>query len=256
MTLTEAQELQDALARSRVYKLFAQSFTYPGRDAGDFAGKDYADTLAALQHLPEEDNGLLTSVRQLLRDLTPDTLVSMQQEYARLFAHLGSAQCPPYETEFGYDNVFQKAEGLADIAGFYIAYGLDISSHQPDRVDFLGTELEFMAYLQLHEAYAREGEDPEHLDVCLSTQRKFLCDHLGRWVPTFAEILAANSVHRFYASMGLLLRHFVTHETKRLGIKPRPLLPPKGTSPNPDTFACGACSAPITIDRAHDVNRL
>jgi TorA maturation chaperone TorD len=182
------------------------------------------------------------NVRSQLNE--PDRRVQLETEYNRLFAHLGSAVCPPYETEFGYENVFQKTEAMADIAGFYTAYGLAPSEADTERVDFISIELEFMSYLAVHEAYARDHNEHEHLDVCVDTQKKFLRDHLGRWVSLFVRILSNSSSQPFYSWLGSFTDYFVNYEARCHNvildkIANRPMM--KSLMPEP--FDCDGCAA-------------
>lgn len=214
----EVNALDEALVRGGVYKLLAKSFLYP-------------------------TSNVVEEIQRMHSSQVTDR-ADLEREYNRLFAHLGSAKCPPYETEYGHDNVFQKTQAMADIAGFYRAYGLEVSDHNADRVDFLGTELEFMAYLCLQEAYAREHHEDEHLEICLDTQRKFMKDHLGGWIGIFSKILEKSTENSFYSATNQRLLNFVGGEVERLGVSVLEVTGPnkeheKASAP----FGCDACSA-------------
>ncbi len=60
----------------------------------------------------------------------------------------------PYETEYTTPDALYKAHQLADIAGFYRAFGLEMSTENRERPDHLAAELEFMHFLALKEAQA------------------------------------------------------------------------------------------------------
>lgn len=76
---------------------------------------------------------------------------------------------------------------LADVAGFYAAFGVR-TDH--DRPDHLVAELEFMAVLLAAEADARTHGDLSEADVAASAARTFLRDHLGTWVTAWAARVA------------------------------------------------------------------
>ncbi|MBI3005512.1 MAG: molecular chaperone TorD family protein [Ignavibacteriales bacterium] len=214
--LQEPDAVEEAIARSNMYKLLAKSFLYPTREVI----KDI------------EQNKFLTIHDQ----------DKLEPEFNRLFAHLGSAKCPPYETEFGYENVFQKTQAMADIAGFYHAYGLDVSSTNSERVDFLSTELEFMAFLMLQEAYAREHHEVEHREICVDTQQKFLRDHVGRWARLFSTIASQSTENQFYLEASALLKKFIQSEVSRLHVSVDEVSAPnKETRESPVPFGCEAC---------------
>lgn len=247
-----------ALTRSAVYSALAKGFRYPTEalfaslESGRL--KDAVMEWLVLEpsnaELQEQGDALVAACDFWW---SSERRKELEAEHNRLFAHLGSAQCPPYETEYGYNNIFQKTEAMADIAGFYGAYGLEPASTDTERVDFICTELEFMAYLALHEAYAREHGEAEHLDVCLDTQRKFLRDHLGRWTPVFAGILDHATSNTFYRRLGQVLRSFIESEVHAAGVTP-------ATVTAPDTarraeikpFGCDACIAQARLNEVKE----
>lgn len=240
--------------RHNMYKLLAQSFLYPGQRVYDFLHSDaYGIILSEYLSASECPDALSESIHALKELHTQgdhtQTREKFEQDYNRLFAHLGSAKCPPYETEFGHDNIFQKTDSMADIAGFYRAYGLEIGSLNTERADFICTELEFMSYLTRHEAYAHDHDESEHLEICIETQRKFIADHLGKWVTVFARILAQSSENPFYSRLGRLTERFIDAEAAMLGVSVNKIA---GVSaPDPDTqapFGCGTCSAAVPDD--------
>lgn len=236
-----------ALVRSSIYGVLSKAFMYPTESLVDslqmctdaFADGERMNLLDA--DMQESLSAFLTALEQWC---SPQCRETLEAEYNRLFAHLGSAQSPPYETEYGYDNVFQKAEAMADIAGFYAAYGLEPAATNAERVDFLSTELEFMAYVTMHEAYAREHNEAAHFDVCRDTQRKFLAEHLGRWVALFVQILLRSTANSFYTSAGKLMGTFLENETRLFGLSPEKVTAPNKTAASEkEPFGCAGCTA-------------
>ena len=87
-------------------------------------------------------------------------------------------------------NEYRQSQEMADISGFYRAFGFQVGGEQRERPDYLGTELEFLYVLSLKEAYAAEQGIEEHVEVCVEARRLFLRDHLGRWIGLFAQSIA------------------------------------------------------------------
>lgn len=101
-----------------------------------------------------------------------------RREYLRLFVR---GEAPPYEASpgaLGGPNV----QVLADVAGFYRAFGMEARGERPDH---LAAELEFLALLCVKEAHALLAGQPDRAQVCAEARANFLRDHLASWLPAF-----------------------------------------------------------------------
>lgn len=224
-----------ALVRSRVYSFLSPLFLYPDEEV--FSDLNWEGTKDAVALLGNSD-GLkeaIESLRGCLRDP-----VDLQPEYVRVFGHTISAECPPYETQYGGAHVFQQTQNLGDIAGFYRAFGLEISDQVKERLDHVATELEFMAFLAFKQAYALTSGSEDKAEVCREAQRKFLNDHLCPWVPLFTKRLEAKG--GFYQKLALLTEMFLALEVEAFGGKPLLVvesLTPTPLEPDENCFSCG-----------------
>ena len=164
-------------------------------------------------------------------DRLPDSPQALNSEYERTFGLLVSGACPPYETEYVDSKfTFQRSNSLADISGFYQAFGLAISDQHPERPDHVVLELEFMAHLLgLERQAAVEDSDrrAEHLQVCRDAQARFLGEHLAWWTPAFAKLLGCANQNGFYAAAGVFLAALIPAERALLRLPPasRPVGP-------------------------------
>ncbi len=136
---------------------------------------------------------------------------------------------------------------MADIAGFYRAFGIEPSRSSPERPDHLGLVLEFLAFLLLKKrlALAALDHDPEageQASVCEETERAFFCDHLAWWVPAFAAGLRRKALGGYLQALAGVLAVWMPAECRRLEIQAvlRPARPELIEEPE-EQSGCTAC---------------
>jgi TorA maturation chaperone TorD len=148
----------------------------------------------------------------------------LRAEYDRVFGLVVPRECPPYETEYyPTAETFARSQQMADVAGFYRAFGVEPSRRSPERPDYLGLELEFMALLLLKTRLAstdtRPGEDAaERAEICELARRAFFRDHLAWWVPSFAAGLRRKAGSGCYLALADALSQWIPSECRRQGI--------------------------------------
>ena len=237
------EEIAEALCRSRLYLWLSQAFRYPDADLmARLDGSALAGLEAILDPLPEGTPQALRPSLEALRASAEDLdLSNLQSEHRRVFGHIESSPCPQYETRYGTRHLFQQTQQLADIAGFYRAFGLDLSKEAHERPDHLAIELEFLHFLCFKEAYALQHHGPEQAELCRDAERKFLTDHLLHWAPSFAKRLQETAGGGWYGQLGAFLAAFLSTEEARLGCHPadEAALQPIAFLPEGCSFSCG-----------------
>jgi DMSO reductase family type II enzyme chaperone len=206
-----------AFHRAALYRLCSLALGYPvpGRLA------DVARTGAAAARAAEISLRPLVTEVVAAAEATGDAAAA--SEYVRLFD--GAVACVPYEGAYGPPQMAGKTALLADIGGFYAAFGLEVAGGQPDVEDHIATELEFLSALALKEAWAIAEHHGDHADVSHDAGLAFLRDHLARWAPAFTDALEAAAALDYYRAVARLLRAWVDADVRRLGVTVEPLAP-------------------------------
>lgn len=157
--------------------------------------------LAMLLAMPE--TGALEALREIvgqepwlaepIAELESLPLERWQAEHTRLFVSgYPKTPCPPFESAYRQGSMGGTA--ALDLQGLYRCAGLESGEVPPD---YLGTQLEFAAYL-LDAGQGVEGADC--LAGALATE---LWDaHLCRWLPRFAGDLQAQTGLALYRGLG------------------------------------------------------
>lgn len=165
--------------------------------------------------------------RPLFRDWPTDAATAVA-EYARVFGFAGSRECSPYETEYHpNDETFYRSQQMADVAGFYRAFGLNVSPARHERTDHVTLELEFSAFLLMKKRLAARGDFDQAAVAAAVVQAarcNFLKDHLCWWAPSFTIALRRKAGGGFYEAAADLLSALLPLERHRLGVAP-PLMP-------------------------------
>ena len=223
-----------AIRRAQIYRFLADAFLYPT--------ENWLEDLPLLGDILRE----LNISESLDSGFWSLELPALQAEHRRVFGLTGS-QC--YETELGLPHEFRQSQEMADIAGFYRAFGFNIGGKVRERPDHLSAELEFMHILALKEAYAAENGVAEHVEICVEAQRKFLQEHLGQWVGLFAESLKQSATDGPFVALARFGSTLVLADAGRLGVtvEQRPLAGIKPTPLAPE-ISCEACPVVVGQD--------
>lgn len=238
-----------ANARSRAYLFFARALLPQGEGSWLPELAEVAEVLSPWLSAAgvEAPPGSLEAIRRSF--LAGEERGTLREEGVRLFGNAPKAHFSPYETEFSNTHVFQRAQQMADIAGFYRAFGLEPSS-EGERVDHIAAELEFMHFLACKEAHT--AEDPARLELCRDAQRKFLTEHLGRWTGIFAQLVARTTAEEFYVELTRLLDGFVTADATSLGASPERITappPPRRAEDDEERASCGTGSDFVEVSQ-------
>jgi len=238
--LPEERQVARALMRAAVYRLLGGAWAYPA--------PSHLENLAALAQTAAADSPLAPFFATFAEAARGADAEAAAQEYVFLFDR--EARCPPYEGAWGdAPQVAGKSALLADIAGFYAAFGLEPSATHPDAEDHVAPECEFMSVLCLKEAYALAEGMTEGLEVTRRAQVSFLGEHLGRWAEAFAGAVKEATPLPYYGALADLLIAWAREEIAVLGAEPQRVGGRFGYDPvQEEAFTCPMAPAPFKED--------
>lgn len=187
----------------------------------------------------------------------PETRLHVQQH---VFGLVISKQCPAYETEYSHTrDATYRAHQMADIAGFYVAFGLQVDPQCAERVDHVAMELEFVAFLlaKLGRAARETGaEGQQHRDVVRSALDGFIRHHVAWWMPTFGKCLerrienlltkdiypALRQPMEALAGIGRMVRAWSAVERGFCGVEPSTQIVAPQVETETDEMTCATCA--------------
>jgi len=186
--------------RADSYKILAECFYLPDdkllETLGDFGEACPGVFSEVISNIPKTDDLERHSV-----------------DYARLFVGPFKLLAAPYGSVYLEDGKFMS-ESTLSVKDFYEQEGLDIVLK--DAPDHINVELEFMYFLALKEAEARENSDLTEATRLHDKQASFLQMHLGRWAGPFAENIKKHSQTEFYKALGREMENFVQQDLEEL----------------------------------------
>ena len=262
--IKDSPAVERALNRSKLYLLLSWSLLYPEDDefldylqCGEFV-EDGRAALDALQtaldnfggERAKQKIGLLRKHFDHIEKLVASECVNwqlsdLQAEHRRVFSNVITLDCPPYETLFGNDHVFAQSHVMGDIAGFYKAFGVELSKDIHERLDHLSVEFEFMHFLAYKESYSRCHDGAEKTQIVVDAQKKFVKNHIGRWVPLFCRMLVKKADSGLFRNVADMTLDWMDFEAAFLNVTPQPYSeadyrPATFNAPEGQTYECGA----------------
>ena len=241
--------IDEALARAVLYHALSVGLQTPttARFQEIGAHDHFTAAVTALEALkqPGYGAGFDAAAVHLASATVPDA-DRAESEFVRLFGHTARGLVSACETEYGPDNAFSQPQQLADIAGYYLAFGLGPVTASESRVDHIACELEFMDFLNRKHAILLAGgfADPAGLETIEATERAertFMRDHLGRFGRAFATRLVVEDRDGYFGALGQTLLALLTAECARLGVEAGPTdLAVRPEEPDDTPMACGS----------------
>ena len=143
---------------------------------------------------------------------------SLNWDYTRMFIGPYNLPAPPWESAYVSKERLLFQEETLRVRRRYLKYGFLPSNHGHEADDHLSLELDFMyrlSELTLQRVKGLDQEDKGFKEV-LYDQKKFLEEHLLKWVPDLTRDIVKSAKTDFYVGMAKVLKGFLEIDLKAL----------------------------------------
>ncbi len=165
--------------------------------------------------LSEDIPDLLADSKNALGQIDPNSELKLEDllwEYTRLFIGPYKLPCPPWESVYTSPQRLMMQEACDEVKSSYNEIGLTVNN--PDIMpDHIGIELNFLALL-----YEKMESNPEKRLSYLAFAKRFLDEHLTRWIFQFTADMEEAADTFFYKTLARVTRNFIMTECVNLGI--------------------------------------
>ena len=197
------------LEKAFIYRFLSIGFDYPSEESIKALLGSLGELSSCAEKLgiPLNTEGLKAQIKDSLERIN-----DVKGDYVRLFE--GNPLVPIRETSYELDKSARRAMEMADLLGFYTAFGVQPREGiEPDR---LSAELEFLSFLYQKLYHLKNSQDREGTEITETAITEFLKNHIGRWYELFYDTLLQTDVNGFYMNLADFLKIFLDNETRNL----------------------------------------
>jgi len=215
---TNIQSKKVLSARSTIYGAVSVIFSSPESKKFSMLMKEDFRTCVSEacfdlgKQINQKENILLSQLFQkLINKVDRVGLEKVKSEFVDIFGHTLSKQITPYALEhLKNSDVFFRTQKLADLNGFYKAFGMEVESIE--RADHISTQSEFLSFLLFKELIADQNNLFEEKEICNKALTDFQKEHFLDWVEMFSENMINYVEDEFYMLAGKFLHNFIKGE--------------------------------------------
>ena len=200
-------ELDQGIARENLSRLLAACYYQPGPE---FAEEKVFDSMldAAMRLHPQ----IAACAKRLGQDYSAEGHDKLLLDYTRLFLGPNHIIAKPYGSIWLEGGNTVMGESTMAVQELYREGGFDMNEDFREVPDHVAVELEFLYLLIYRENEARRNGEPEALREKAALRKRFLDEHLGRWIGPFTSAMTAGAQTSYYRQLAALTSRFVDME--------------------------------------------
>jgi TorA maturation chaperone TorD len=212
-------KINDELSRAALFRAVALGFAYPLPNHVANVDSTLADLQIPNSYRKLQQIKLAQAIRHVQQALKTVEECHLESEYLHLF--LTKTVCSMNETAYGDGrSSLGRSSVLADVSGFYSAFGLQATEKAPNLPDHLCSELEFYSLLLIKQAYAENQHWQEQRRITQRAAITFLREHLGCWTTAFTKALREQTATPILLRMADLLDIVISCECQLVKVRP------------------------------------
>jgi TorA maturation chaperone TorD len=204
--MTES-EARAALARADTCRFIAACYYQP---EPAFAEEKLFDSL--LESAALVDVNLVPYARKLGEEFRTNGIDTLLLDYTRLFLGPTDILAQPYGSVWLEDAKIVMGESTLAVQELYRQGGFEIDDQFRELPDHIAVELEFLYLLIFRETEAQSEGNSAGLTALTDLKKRFLSQHLGRWVAPFTSAVLHSAGCEFYRQLAGLTKAFVDRE--------------------------------------------
>lgn len=207
-------EARVALAREDVFRYIAACYYQP-----EPAFEDEGMFMSLLDAVSLIDESMMRYARKMGEEFSVAGTETLLLDYTRLFLGPTTIPAKPYGSVWLEGEKTVMGDSTMAVLELYREAGFDIDEDFRDLPDHIAVELEFLYLLIFRENEARMLGDASRLNSLIDLKKRFLSNHLGRWVVPFTSAILAFAECGFYRHLAELTRAFVERESLAAGCR-------------------------------------
>ena len=196
-------------AREDLCRFLAACYYQPGPE---FAEEKVFDSMfqAAIRIHPD----LAAYARRLGEEFADEGEQNLLLDYTRLFLGPTQAIALPYGSVWLEQGKTIMGDSTMAVQELYKEGGFEIDEEFRELPDHVAAELEFLYLLIYRENEARREGKPDALEAKAKLRKRFLDEHLGRWIGPFTAAVSNGAQCGFYRQLAGFTHRFVRMEAE------------------------------------------
>lgn len=194
-------------AREDLCRYLAACYYEPSTD---FSEEHLFDSMLAAAMVI--DPALAESARKLGELFVAEEMQTLLIDYTALFIGPSQPKAMPYASFWLTADQSMRHEATMSVLDFYEQGGFDVSEDFHELPDHVAVELEFLYLLIYRQNQAQANHDQEVLLAAGALHRRFVVEHLGSWIGSFAAAVNSCACTAFYKELASFTGRFLDLE--------------------------------------------